>query len=145
MPHRPIIKVIQNRDFIVASTGTSARKAAELMRRQQQDALVAVDASGRLAGICTEADLCHKILAAGLPAEQTTIGEIMVRDPLTIGPEKPFGHALHLMFEGGFRHMPVVDLNHRPIGIISARDALGLEILHFRDELTLREEIAQIL
>ena len=145
MPQRPIIKVIQNRDFITASTGTSVRKAAEMMRRQQQDALVAVDAGGRLVGICTEEDLCHKIIAAGLSAEMTTVGEIMVRDPLSIGPEKPFGHALHMMFESGFRHMPVVDHRHRPIGIISARDALGLEILHFRDELTLREEIAQIL
>lgn len=145
MPNRPIIKVIQNRDFIAASTATSVRKAAELMRRQNQGALVAVDADGRLAGICTERDLSFKVLAAGLSAEETTVGEIMTPDPVCIGPDKPFGHALHLMFEGGYRHMPVVDPHHRPIGIVSAGDALGLEILHFRDELQLREEIAEIL
>lgn len=69
----------------------------------------------------------------------------MTPDPVSVGPDKPFGHALHLMFEGGFRHMPVVDRHHRPIGIVSARDALGLEILHFRSELQLREDIAEIL
>lgn len=42
MPSRPIIKVIQNRDFVITSTGTSVRKAAELMSRQNQGALVAV-------------------------------------------------------------------------------------------------------
>lgn len=145
MPSRPIIKVIQNRDFVITSTGTSIRKAAELMRRQNQGALVAVNADGRLAGICTERDLSYKVLAAGLSAEQTTVGEIMTPDPVSVGPDKPFGHALHLMFEGGFRHMPVVDGHHRPIGIVSARDALGLEILHFRSELQLREDLAEIL
>lgn len=145
MPNRPIIKVIQNRDFIVTSTGTSVRKAAELMRRHRQGALVAVNAEGRLAGICTERDLSFKILAAGLSPEETTVGEIMTPDPVCIGPDKPFGHALHMMFEGGFRHIPVVDHSQRPIGIVSARDALGLEVLHFREELQLREEIAEIL
>jgi len=145
MPNRPIIKVIQNRDFIVTSTGTSVRKAAELMRRHQKGALVAVNADGRLAGICTERDLSFKVLAAGLSPEETTVGEVMTPDPVCIGPDKPFGHALHMMFEGGFRHMPVVDHSHRPIGIVSARDALGLEVLHFREELQLREEIAEIL
>ncbi len=69
----------------------------------------------------------------------------MTPDPVSVGPDKPFGHALHLMFEGGFRHMPVVDRHRRPIGIVSARDALGLEILHFRSELQLREDLAEIL
>lgn len=145
MPNRAIIKVIQNRNFTSVSSGTSVRQAALLMQRQQHGAAVVVNAEGHLVGICTERDLSYKVLAAGLSAEDTTVGEIMTDDPTAIGPDKPFGHALHLMFEGGFRHMPVVDANNRPIGIVSARDALGLEILHFRDELQLREEIAEIL
>lgn len=145
MPNRPVINVIQNRDFIAVPTGASVRHAASLMRQHQSDALVVVGADGRLAGICTERDLSHKVLAAGLPPDETIVGEIMTPNPIAIGPDKPFGHALHTMFEGGFRHMPVVDANQRPIGIVSARDALGLDILHFRDELELREEISQIL
>lgn len=145
MPGRPIIKIIQHRDFIITSTGTSVRKAAELMHKQNQGALVAVDAAGRLAGICTERDLACKVIAAGLRAEETTVGEIMTPRPVSVDPLKPFGHALHMMFEGGVRHLPVVDQFNRPIGIVSASDALGLEILHFREELQLREEIAEIL
>jgi CBS domain-containing protein len=64
---------------------------------------------------------------------------------LVIGPDKPFGHALHLMFEGGFRHMPVVDPIGRPIGLISSRDALGLEVSNFGKELEHREELAEVL
>lgn len=145
MPNRPIIMVIRNRDFTAVSTGTSVRKAASLMQRHQRGALLVVNADGKLVGICTERDLAYKVLAGGLSADDTTVGEIMTADPITLGPEKPFGHALHLMFEGGFRHIPVVDAHQRPLGVVSARDALGLEILHFREELQLREEIAEIL
>ena len=28
----------------------------------------------------------------------------------------PFGHALHLMFEGGFRHVPVLNQAGRCLG-----------------------------
>jgi CBS domain-containing protein len=62
-----------------------------------------------------------------------------------VSPELPFGHVLHLMFEGGFRHMPVVDARGRPLGVVSARDALGLEIFSFREELRVRETITEIL
>jgi CBS domain-containing protein len=41
--------------------------------------------------------------------------------------------------------MPVVDARGRPLGIVSARDALGLEIFSFREELRVRETIAEIL
>ena len=115
------------------------------MKRAGQGALAIIDERGRLAGICTERDLSFKVVAAGLPPESTPVGDIMTPNPVGISPDKPFGHALHLMFEGGFRHMPVVDPQGRPIGMISARDALGLEILQLHSELQLREDIAEIL
>jgi CBS domain-containing protein len=69
----------------------------------------------------------------------------MTANPICAHPEQAFGHVMHLMYEGGFRHMPVVDPSGRPIGIVSVRDALGLEMLHFRDELELREALTEIL
>jgi CBS domain-containing protein len=49
------------------------------------------------------------------------------------------------MYEGGFRHVPVVDAAGHPVGLISARDALGLDAMQFEEELVRREEIAVIL
>jgi len=49
-----------------------------------------------------------------------------------------------MMFEGGFRHVPVVD-NGRPIGMVLARDALGPELAQFQVELIDREHIGEIL
>jgi CBS domain-containing protein len=49
------------------------------------------------------------------------------------------------MYEGGFRHVPVVDAGGRPLGLLVARDALSLDALQFDEELVRREEITVIL
>ena len=122
MPNRAVIKVIQNRDFLMSTPEKSVR-----------------------AGICTERDLVHKILAPGLDVNTTPVSAIMTPNPQTISPDKPFGHALHLMFEGGYRHMPVIAPNGLPIGVLSARDALGLEVFNFASELAQRETLTEVL
>ena len=66
------------------------------------------------------------MLAAGLEASSTLVGSVMtaIRKPFT---RKTVSATLHLMYEGGFRHLPVVLPDGRPIGVLSSRDALGLK------------------
>ncbi|PKO35552.1 MAG: hypothetical protein CVU34_04475 [Betaproteobacteria bacterium HGW-Betaproteobacteria-7] len=146
MPNRAVIKVIQNRDFLVSTPEKSVRAVAVHMKQNAAAATLVVDAKkGRLIGICTERDLAFKVLAEGLDPLTTPVSAVMTEDPQSVGPEMLFGHALHLMYEGGFRHMPVVDPIGRPIGLISARDALGLEMLGFCQELEQRETLTEIM
>ena len=146
MPNRPVIKVIQNRDFLTSTPEKSARAVAAHMRQYGAAAVLVVDGEGgALVGICTERDLTFKVMAEGLDPLTTPVGSVMTENPQAISPDKPFGHALHMMYEGGFRHMPVVDSSGRPIGLISSRDALGIELLHFREEVEQREQITEIL
>jgi hypothetical protein len=49
------------------------------------------------------------------------------------------------MYEGGFRHLPVVLPDGRPIGVLSSRDALGLEVVRFSEELDQRTVLTEIL
>ena len=144
MPTRPIIDVIKNRDFILVPADASVRHTARLMKQHRQGAALVVD-DGCLQGICTERDLAFDVLAEGLAPDRTPVRASMTPAPPTIGPDKPFGHAMHLMFEGGFRHVPVVDGSGRPLGIVSARDALGLEVIEFTGELERREALTEIL
>jgi signal-transduction protein with cAMP-binding, CBS, and nucleotidyltransferase domain len=48
------------------------------------------------------------------------------------------------MHEGAFRHVPVVE-NGRPLGMVSARDALGPDLKQFISELDKRNHIGEIL
>jgi len=146
MPSRAAIKIIQNRHFLTTTAEKSVFAVAAHMRDNQEDVvLVVAPDDGRLLGICTERDLTYKVLAAGLDAKSTPVGQVMTANPQTIGPDRLFGHALHLMYEGGFRHLPVVLADGRPIGVLSSRDALGLEAFHFYKELDQREVLTEIL
>ena len=146
MPHRATIKIIQNRHFLTATPEKSVRAVAAHMRDNDEGVVLIVShEEGKLLGICTERDLSFKVLAAGLDPHDTPVGEVMTTQPQTIAPDRPFGHALHIMHEGGFRHLPVVLPDGRPIGVVSSRDALGLEAFHFYKELDQREVLTEIL
>lgn len=146
MPNRSVMEVIRDRDFVTTTTEKSVHAVAAAMKSFGVTAVLVIDGQGgELVGICTERDLVFKVIAEGCDPNAITVGEIMTRDPMHVGPDRLFGHVLHLMHEGGFRHMPVVAPNGQPIGLISARDALGLEVLHFREEIELRENLSEIL
>lgn len=145
MPSRIVSDVIRNKQCVTASLQTSVRQAASLMKAHHVSALIVLGPTGKLAGICTERDIVFDVIADGLDPDMTQVYVIMTESPLAIGPDKPFGHALHLMYEGGFRHVPVVDPAGRPIGMVSARDALNSDALSFEEDLTQRERIAAAL
>jgi CBS domain-containing protein len=118
-------------------------EAARRMKERRVGALL-VMREGRLAGIFTERDALFRVLAEGRDPAATRLADVMSANPRTIAPDRPFGHALHMMHEGGFRHVPVVE-EGRPIGVVSARDALGPELEAFVGELDDRERIFEVL
>ncbi len=133
MPNRAVIKVIQNRHFLTTTPEKSASAVAAHMQDHHDGAVLVV------------APDSGKVLATGRDPHATTVGEIMTGEPRCIGPETPFGHALHLMHDGGFRHVPVVLPDGRPIGVLSSRDAVGIEAVNFFKELDQREVLTEIL
>ena len=143
MPQRPIKSVIAKQKIVTAPVSTTVRDAAQQMKRHNVSSVLVVHA-GRLVGIFTERDAVSRVLAEGRDATATKLGDVMTRHPKTIDPDKPVGFALLMMYEGGFRHVPVVKDGH-PVGLISARDALGPELQEFESELERRKRIGEIL
>ena len=144
MPNRTLRHGITGQTLVTARRDTSVRAAAVAMAEQSVGAILVVDDSGRLIGLFTERDALNRVVARGLDPEQTPLAAVMTDKLQTATPDKTLGHALHLMFEGGFRHVPVVE-DGRPVGMVSARNALGLEIDQFEKELKERDHIAEIL
>lgn len=144
MPNRTLRQVVEGQAVITASADTSVRDAAITMARHKVGAIMVVDHNGRLTGLFTERDVLNRIVAKRLDPDTTPLSEVMTSQLQTATPDKPLAHALHMMFEGGFRHVPVVD-GGRPVGMVSARNALGLEICEFEKELQERDHIAEIL
>lgn len=99
---------------------------------------------GRLAGIFTERDALFRVLAAGLDPERTTLAQVMTADPAVIPVTASLSHAMHVMHDGGFRHLPVVE-GGKPVGMVSLRDAAGAEILDFERQLKDKAALEEIL
>lgn len=144
MPNRAVSQIIQGRSLLTAPPDTPVSQIAAQMKAAHLGAVLVVDEGGRLLGICTERDMVFKVLAESLPCS-TPVSGVMTPNPIVVGPERRFGDALHLMFEGGFRHMPVVGEGGLPQGVISSRDALGLEVSKFVQELEIREGLAEVM
>jgi CBS domain-containing protein len=143
MPQRPIRNIIANQRPLTAPLTTSVFAASRLMKENHVSAVMVVD-HDHLAGIFTERDALFRVIAEGRNPKTTRIGEVMTPNPKTIAPDRPFVHALAIMVEGGFRHVPVVQ-DGRPAGMVSARDALGLEWREFDAELERRERIGAVI
>ncbi|HMV01285.1 MAG TPA: CBS domain-containing protein, partial [Rhodocyclaceae bacterium] len=73
--------------------------------------------------------------------DKTRVSQVMVTDLQTIRAGKPLAYALHMMAEGGFRHVPVVDDDGGPVGMVSARDALGADLIDLEREIKRQEEL----
>ena len=102
----------------VDPTSTVAEAATLMGRRHAGSALVMV--GERLEGIFTERDVL-RALAADFDAGHHLVSHWMTKSPATVAPDAPAEHALDLMLEGGFRHLPVVQ-EGSIVGVVSIRD-----------------------
>ena len=143
MPHRKLKTVVSQRPLVVAPPEMSVYDAA-IQMQQSGVGSVLIEKDGGLAGIFTERDILNRVVAAGLNPATTPLSHVMTADVVGLEADKPLSHALHLMHQNGFRHVPVLE-HGRPVGIVSARDALGIEWQQLEREIKLADDIAEIL
>jgi CBS domain-containing protein len=103
----------------LAPTATVA-EAIDLMRRQAVGCVLVVD-RGRLAGIVTERDVLRKVLARGGAPPAGAVTTIMTANPVVVRTRDSLGSLFRRMYEGGFRHLPVLDDNDSLLGTISIK------------------------
>ena len=138
----PVRNVMQLEKFLRAAPETLVSKAAELMAAKNVGAIMVVE-DDRLIGIFTERDVVFRVVAQGLDARVTRLADVMTRTPHTVDPQKPFGYALLVMHEQGFRHLPVVR-DGKLIGIVSSRSAMDPELEEFALEANRRKRFGEI-
>ena len=136
MSLRSLRSIVAGQPPAVAEKTLTVLEAAILMKEKGKGALLVVEAS-RLSGIFTERDALFRVIAAGRDPATTLLADVMTPQPQTIHPDEPFAKALRVMHKRGFRHLPVVE-HGRPLGVVSARDALDDDLYELRVELETR-------
>jgi CBS domain-containing protein len=122
MAIRSLRSMIAGQRPLIVAESLVVAEVATRMHEQRTGAALILDGS-RLVGIFTERDALFRVLADARDPRTTSVSQVMTRDPQTIHPDKPFEDALRLMYEGRFRHVPVVE-DGRPLGIVSVREAI---------------------
>jgi len=105
-------------------------KAATLMREHHVGALIVVardDPRGLVpVGIVTDRDIVLEVLAGGLDYRTVSVGEIMTRDPVSVGEGEDMLDALKIMRRRGVRRLPVLTRAGTLAGIVAIDDLLEL-------------------
>lgn len=112
----------------IASEETTVREV--FMRVEQvgrrTGAVMLVDGDGRLSGLYTDSDLA-RLLENRKDAElDSRIGDVMTKTPLTISPSARLADAVELLSTRKISELPVVDTDHKPVGLIDITDVIGL-------------------
>ncbi len=141
MPIRSVRSIVAGQAPLTTSRTATVLEAALLMKKHGKGALLVVDGT-KLVGIFTERDALFRVTATGRDPTATHLADVMTPQPQTIHPDEPFVRALRVMHKGGFRHLPVVE-HGRPLGVVSARDALDGDLYELQVDLEQREEVRE--
>lgn len=131
--------VMERKKLLTASPENTVSAVAKRMAKRRVGAVLVVEDES-LVGIFTERDVIVRVVAQDRDARTTRLAEVMTPAPQTIDPEKSFGYALVMMYENGYRHVPVVE-NGKVVGIVSARNALDPDLEEFLVEAERRKRI----
>ena len=98
---------------------------------RQDIACVVVLEHDKLLGVISERDILTRVAFQYEKVRRRPVREVMTRDPVFVRDTDSPALALNLMAVGGFRHIPIVDVDGRVVGIIGPRRILNYLEPHF--------------
>jgi CBS domain-containing protein len=118
------VRLLEPSEPITLAGETSVQDAIGHMVAQHRAAVVVVDAEGRLSGIFTERDVLIRVLGERRDPARTPLVEVMTPNPEALTLQDRICFAVNRMSTAGFRTIPLVDGERRPIGIVTVNDVV---------------------
>jgi CBS domain-containing protein len=129
---RPIRLLPTLKPPVTVPPSATVRAAVEAMNERRVGCVLVVDGD-RLVGVFTERDVLTK-LALGHGLDATQVEEVMTPDPECLTLDDGIAYALNMMSVGGFRHIPLVDADQRPTGVVAMRNIVDYIVDLFPSE-----------
>jgi len=102
----------------------TVREAVDRMLAGRQAGVLIVDGQGRLVGIFTERDVLTKVVGQDRDSRRTHLSDVMTAAPEALTSRHRIAYAIHCMSVAGYRTVPLVDDEGRPVGIATATDVI---------------------
>lgn len=129
---RPISDLEFPTDPLSVAPDVTVGEALELMVSRKIGHVLVLD-KGEVVGIFAERDALMKRLFLGGDLDRP-ISEFMTPDPVCLTKHDAIAQALNRMVVGGYRHVPLVDADGKPEGILVMRDVVRHIVSFFPTE-----------
>ena len=119
---RELISALRLGPAITVRDDATLQDAVDNLQHHHIGCVLVAGPDGTLEGIFTERDLLNRVAGKKLDWSECRVSDFMTRDPETLRPDDRIVWALNLMHMGGYRHVPLVDEQNHPVGVISVKD-----------------------
>jgi dTDP-glucose pyrophosphorylase len=108
---------------LVISPRATLREALEAITKNVRQAVLVMEADGRLVGLVTDGDLRRGFLR-GIPLDGA-VADIMNPAPVTAPPGMARAAVVELMLARSIRHLPIVDARHRLVDVLFLEEQIA--------------------
>ena len=110
--------------LVTVDVDTLLVDVAKLLSDTQISLAVVCNPKGTMVGIIPKTNIVQRIGQCQGVSYTSAAAELMTRDVTFCHPGDRLENVLAMMAKRGFVHIPVVDGNSKPLGVVNARDAL---------------------
>ena len=123
------VAAIQMRPYAEIPPDTSVYSALQVLAGLKVASLLVVD-HDRLVGVFTERDVLDRVATDFARLKDLPVLHVMTTNPVVLHDTDPAGAALGAIAVAGYRHVPVLDVQERVVGIVSPRRVLAFLLEH---------------
>ncbi|MCH8964131.1 MAG: CBS domain-containing protein [Planctomycetes bacterium] len=115
---------------LVTSPTATVRETIRLLQENQAGCVIICDGQNKAIGIFTERDVLRRVIGKRVDLD-SPITDVMTTDLASVRESDKIARAIHLLHERGLRHLPVLDDEGVPIGLITVRRVMEYLVEHF--------------
>jgi CBS domain-containing protein len=116
--------ISSRKEIYSVSMDTTVHDVARYLRDHGVRSVGVLDATGKLAGVVSQADISDRVAAENKCPAWMRVSEIMTTELVTVSPEMGLEECLKLMEKNGIFHLLVKGEKDKFLGMISVTDLL---------------------
>jgi len=124
------VTVMQTQPFKMVSPSTTISACMKTMVELSIASLLVGD-DGHLVGVLSERDVLAKVAENYESLKDKPVSDFMTRSPASVYETDTPAKAMNLMAVSGFRHVPILDVDDKVVGIVGPRRVTRYLEQHF--------------
>jgi len=128
------VTAVQSHPFTAISPDATVDEALWKLAGKEIACLLVADDESKLVGVFSDRDVLNKVALEYDEVKDRPVKELMTTDPVYVFDTDSASAAISVMAVSGYRHVPVVALDGKLLGIISPQRMTRFLRDHFNDK-----------